>query len=117
MAVITGFRFATENERNAFVAGLDFADSDDLVVMLPEEPLDEEGFWPVFVLDDSEEPETQPDDAEVFPTWKTGKPTDLSFISRQDDDGDWDDDDDDDDDEDDEDETPSSPAPSNGLAG
>ena len=90
MAVITGFRFTTENERNAFVAGLDFADSDDLVVMLPEEPLDEEGFWPVFVLDDSEEPETQPDDAEVFPTWKDGLPTDLSFISRQDEDEDAD---------------------------
>jgi hypothetical protein len=99
MAVITGFRFATENERNAFVAGLDFADSDDLVVMLPEEPLDEEGFWPVFVLDDSEEPEIQPDEAEVFPTWKDGQATDLSFISRQDadEDDDWDDDEDDED--------------------
>lgn len=95
MAVITGFRFATENERNAFVAGLDFADSDDLVVMLPEEPLDDEGFWPVFVLDESEEPEIGPDEAEVFPTWKDKQATDLSFISRQDDD--WDEDEDDDD--------------------
>lgn len=99
MAVITGFRFATENERNAFVAGLDFADSDDLVVMLPEETQDDEGFWPVFVLDDSEEPEVEAEQAEVFPTWKKGQATDLSFVSNPDDEADWDDDDEDWDDE------------------
>ncbi len=101
MAVITGFRFATENERNAFVAGLDFADSDDLVVMLPEDAQDDEGFWPVFVLDESEEPEVEAEKAEVFPTWKKGQPTDLSFVSRQDDDEEWDEDDEDEWDDDD----------------